>query len=69
MHGKLLGHLRVAEGSDTQSLRQVTPHPLRTDYGLAQPGNPSLEKGKLLNLFMTLPLRLLPPLLSIGHYI
>jgi hypothetical protein len=66
VHGKLLGHLDVVEGSEPHSLKQVAPHPQRTDYGLAQLRTPDLQEAKLLDPFVALCLGLLPPPLGVG---
>jgi hypothetical protein len=52
----------MAEGRKLHPFRQVMPHPLGTDDGMAQLEAPGLQKGELLELLKVLPLRHLPGL-------
>jgi hypothetical protein len=68
-HDKHPNHLSAAEGSDLHLLRQVIPHPLRTDNGKTQLGAPGLQKGELLKVLPAPLLRHLPLMLIISRHI
>jgi hypothetical protein len=56
-HGKLSGHLSIAEGSNAHPTRQVLPHPWWANNGKTQLGVLGPKKGELLKLLLEVPLR------------
>ncbi len=59
----------MVEGRKPHPLRQVMPRPWGSDNGVAQLRAPGLQKGELLKLLPTLPLRRLPSMLGIGRHV
>jgi hypothetical protein len=60
---------RCGGGQQYDPLLKVTPHPWRTDYSLSQLRTLGLQKGKLLDPFLALPLELLLAPLNVGRYV
>jgi hypothetical protein len=46
----------------------VTHHLQRTDFGRSWLGTPSLQKRKLLNPLLALPLSFIPPPVGVGYH-
>jgi hypothetical protein len=59
----------MVEGCESHPLQQVIPHPWGTNNGKAQFGASDLQKGELLKLLPTLPIRHLSLTFSIGRRI